>query len=183
MLVDLKELFSSKLALFIMVLTALGLVADGVGRLKESSRQSTGQNNKPLVIKPIILPQLNESDLQQINKAYAQFTSDKSESKAKIQQGMSAVDQANQQGKLKAFFIGDNQLKLKAVIQNINKDLIALIEVNNIKSGTSNVEKFTNGNLVYGYKLVVSKNTQVTLSKQQAEKTQQIILTMYTGKV
>jgi len=183
MLIDFKEVFTSKLAFFVMAVVALGVVVEGAGRLTGISSHSNSQTSTLMAITPMVLPQLDESDLLQLNKAYAPFISDKNDSETGMQQGLSAAEQENQQGELKSFFVGDNQLKLKAVIHNIDTGLIALIEINNIKLGASTIEKFTNGQLVYGYKLMISKNTQVTLSKQQAEKLQQITLTMYTGKV
>ncbi|MGL1957057.1 MAG: hypothetical protein OCD00_07050 [Colwellia sp.] len=183
MLIDFKELFTSRLALFVMVVVALGVVVEGTGRLVGISSHLNSQTNKFMPITPMILPQLDESDLLQLNKAYAPFISKKNDSKTEMQQGLSAAEQANQQGELKSFFVGDNQLKLKAVIHNINTGSVALIELNNIKLGTSKIESFANGQLVYGYKLVISKNTQVMLSKRQVEKLQQITLTMYIGKV
>lgn len=183
MLNHVSPLFTGKLAFFVMFFTALLLIGNGVSKLSNPHNQSKNQTKKLELIKPMLLPQLTVQQLTQLNKAYAPFVNKTQTDKTQTKQGMSAAEQAMQQGELKSFFIGDNKLTLKAVIQQQDSKLIALIETHNIKSGESTVESFAHGSLVYGYKLVINKNTQVLLSKEQAEKPQQITLTMYTGKV
>jgi len=183
MLSHVKSIFTSKWAVVVMVFTAVLLLSDGASKLSNTFSQSKKQANHPIAVKPMVLPQVTDQQLTQLNEAYAPFASEKKADKTQQSSGMSAAEQAMQQGELKSLFIGDNKLKLKAVIQQRNSKSVALIEIHNIKSGETTIASFAHGSLVYGYTLVINNNTQVMLSKKQAEKPQQITLTMYTTKV
>jgi len=189
MLSDVKGLLTNKIAMLVMVLTFLWLLIDSSARLFVSSSNNI-VNDKDRNISALILPQLSEQDVSELTNAYKTYGSDMPTS----QSGLSLAEQAKQQGELKSLFIGDNKLKLKAVITASENEktvertlptqsskLNALIEITNVKSGKKRIERFTDGVLVQGYMLAIEKSTQIILTKEQGQNQQKIILTMYSG--
>jgi len=188
---ELKAMFSNKLTRITVILVILWCFFDALNRFTDKTINSNDSDNA-VTIAALSAPQLSEHAFSELNKSYQQYIS-KTVDKKNTQVGLTAAEQAKQQGELKSFFIGDNKLQLKAVIQNQPQNLIALIQVENITSGIKTIEKFSPNTLVYGYKLTIEKNTQVKLSKQKSKNhnaesgqeqsnPQEIILTMYTSK-
>jgi len=190
MTAELKRLLTNKLAIIVMVLTLFWLMLDSFSRFsnKASSNIVEEVNTN---ITPLALPVLSRELVAQLSLKYKQYSTEK----AVDLKGLSAEEQAKQQGLLKSLFIGDNKLVLKAVIQYTADNsaasrqaateqtpLIALIQVTNVKTGQSGIEKFKNNQQVYGYQLTIEKNTQVVLTKQIEQTKQTIILTMYKNE-
>jgi len=191
MAVELKAMFSNKLTRITVVLVILWCFFDALNRFSGQTIDSKGADNA-ITIAALSAPQLSERTFSELNKSYQQYISKTVDQKS-TQVGLTAAEQAKQQGELKSFFIGDNKLQLKAVIQNQPKNLIALIQVESITSGIKTIEKFSQNTLVYGYELTIEKNTQVKLTKKKSKNynaesgpeqsnPQEIILTMYTSK-
>jgi len=191
--IELRAMFSNKLITITVILVILWCFFDALNRFTDKSINSNDADNA-VTIAALSAPQLSERTFSEINKSYQQYISKTVDEKS-TQVGLTAAEQAKQQGELKSFFIGDNKLQLKAVIQNQPKNLIALIQVENITSGIKTIEKFSQNTLVYGYQLTIEKNTQVKLTKQKSKSKnhnaesgqeqsnpQEIILTMYTSK-
>ncbi len=182
MVTEFKRLLSNKLSIAVMALTLFWLIADGTTRLT-SQNIVHKQSDELTEITPLVFPQLTTNLVEQLNSAYQQYNVDK-DPLLDSQTGLSAAEQAKQQGELTSVFIDDNKLELKAIIVNkgINQndaDTKALILTSKIKSGEQQIEKFNNNSQVYGYLLVIKNNTQVILTKQQPQGLQKIILTMY----
>jgi len=188
MATELKMLLTNKLSIFVVVLTLLWLLVDVTTRL---AGQSEAYNNTHELteIKPLVLPQLTTKVVEQLNLAYQQYDTNKEKS-LDSQTGMTATEQAKQQGELTSVFIDDNKIELKAIIVNKGVDegvytshehsnINALILTTDIKSSEQKIEKFSHDSQVYGYHLVIENNTQVILTKQQPQGLQEIILTMY----
>jgi hypothetical protein len=193
MAAELKAMFNNKLTKITVILVILWCFFDALNRFTDKSINSNDADNA-ITITALSAPQLSERTFSELNKSYQQYISKNVDEKSK-QVGLTAAEQAKQQGELKSFFIGDNKLQLKAVIQNKPQNLIALIQVENITSGIKTIEKFSQNTLVYGYTLIIEKNTQVKLTKQKRKSKnhidesgqeqsnpQEIILTMYTSK-
>ena len=188
MAAELKAMLSNKLSKITLVLVIIWCFFDALNRFSDKTIKSNDSANA-ITLSALSAPQLSDRTFSNINKSYQQYESkDKAATK---QQGLSAEEQDKQQGELKSFFIGDNKLQLKAVIQIEPQALIALIEVENITSGIKSIEKFSQNTLVYGYRLTIEKNTQVKLTSQKNNNDesgqeqlnpQEIILTMYTSK-
>lgn len=186
---ELKGMFSNKLTRITVVFVILWCFFDALNRFSDQVIDIKGADNA-VTIAALSVPQLSERTFSEINKNYQHYIN-KNEGEKNKQVGLTAAEQAKQQGELKSFFIGDNKLQLKAVIQNQSKNLIALIQVENITSGIQSIEKFSQNTLVYGYMLTIEKNIQVKLtsqknhnaeSGQEKSNPQEIILTMYTSK-
>jgi hypothetical protein len=187
----LKAMFHNKLTRITVILVILWCFFDALNRFTDTAINSNDADNA-VTIAALSAPQLSERTFSEINKSYQQYISKTVDEKS-TQVGLTAAEQAKQQGELKSFFIGDNKLQLKAVIQNQPENLIALIQVENITSGIKTIEKHSQNTLVYGYTLIIEKNTQVKLTKQKSKNhnaesgqeqsnPQEIILTMYTSK-
>lgn len=95
-------------------------------------------------------------------------------------EGLTKEQQLRQSGLLTEVFIDNNKLTLKAIIQlqQTNKKVV-LIDVMNIKEQQHELKRFDDQNQVYGYTLEVLNNTQVKLTAQHEQQTQEIILSMF----
>ncbi|MFQ3189629.1 MAG: hypothetical protein ACI936_000754 [Paraglaciecola sp.] len=143
--------------------------------------------------------QLSKTQLDQIKQQYTQFQKDDEEEKSTANsdiQGLTAEQQALQQGKLTLVFSGDNMLELKAVINNLdakNKDNqnYALIRVTDVKSGQNTLQAIADQQSLFGYTLSVINQTSVKLanidksnSTQQGNDVQRdIYLMMYQQQI
>jgi len=180
----LNSLIPNKLSLAILILSLLWVTVDAVNRLTPSNVSASDAKQVTNIV-DLTLPQLSAQTLSQLALAYKPYQSDIKQSKNNVK-GMSTLEQAQQQGLLKSLFIDTNKVELKAVIRNqavkSNKQLTALLLITDIKSNKSRIEKFTNDDLVYGYKLLIKANTQVILTRKQKLNEQKVILTMYKRK-
>lgn len=94
--------------------------------------------------------------------------------------GLTKEQQLRQSGLLTEVFIDNNKLTLKAIIQSQQTNIkVALINVMNIKEQQQELKRFDDQTQVYGYTLEVLNNTQVKLTAQHEQQTQEIILSMF----
>jgi len=94
--------------------------------------------------------------------------------------GLTKEEQLRQSGLLTEVFIENNKLTLKAIVQPLkNSKKVALIEVMNIKEQQHELKRFDDQTQVYGYTFEVLNNTQVKLTAQREQQTQEIILSMF----
>ena len=121
----------------------------------------------------VTVPLLSSSTNQLLNVFTAAFTEEKAAAETPDNPGMTADQQAAQQGELLTVFAGDNALSLKAVIND--EQTYVLIAQKNVKNGQLEVVKYANGASLAGYQLNVLSNTQVTLTNNN----QHIVLMMY----
>ncbi len=189
MTTQLKAMLNNTVSKITLVLVIIWCLFDALNRFSDDAIQNN-DTGTIVNVSALSTPQLNEQTFSNIYKSYQQYVNKKSDVQTK-QKGLSAEEQAKQQGELTSFFVGDNKLQLKAVIQSQSQGLIALIQSENIDSGIKAIEKFSQNTLVYGYTLTIEKNTQVKLTKQKNKndesgqeqtKPQEILLTMYTSK-
>lgn len=181
----LTNLIANKLSLVVLILSLLWVTLDAFNRLIPRN-VSVSDTKQVTNIVALALPQLSAQTLSQLTLAYQPYKSHNKQNTNKVQ-GMSAAEQAKQQGLLKSLFIDTNKIELKAVIRNqavnsdntIIKQLTALLLVTDTKLNKSRIEQFNNNSLVYGYRLSIKNNTQVALVKQQKQGEQKVILTMY----
>ena len=143
-----------------------------------------GKESKVIAISPLTLPQTKPDELTKVNQSYQQYEEKKLIEQIEEPAGMSLAEQANQQGKLRMFFINDQQITLKAIIDNksVPTSAIALLQISNIKTGEKSIEQLANNSQIYGYQLTINSNIQVTLVKvidQDVDQEQTIFLTMY----
>jgi len=154
----------NKLSLIIYILTAIWILGDVHTRfftiIKSTSSQQPVNN-----FKPFISPQINEKQAIKLSEKYKKFqVIDEIANESTLRMPLSK--QTLQQGKLNILFLGDNKLKLKAVIQtenSLSQDYYALIEVENIVKKTKKIAKYYQDDKVLGYKLSIKNNTQVNL--------------------
>jgi Na+-transporting methylmalonyl-CoA/oxaloacetate decarboxylase gamma subunit len=160
----------NKLMLGGIVVCVLLLLSDLTNRFMPSEQQSQNNFNASATsAQP--LPLLSKTALSQLTQLYSQFA--EPETPAETEQGLTAAQQAEQQGELLSLFAGDLELKLKAVIYAAEP--YVLIEQKNIKTQQTTLVKYLNEQSVQGYTLNIVSNTQVSLSKAQ----QHITLVMY----
>lgn len=141
-----------------------------------------GKESKVIAISPLTLPQTKPDELTKVNQSYQQYQEKMSIEQIEEPAGMSVAEQAQQHGELMAFFINDQQITLKAVINNKSALAIALLQISNIKTGEKSIERFANNSQVYGYQLTINNHTQVSLAKMidlDTEQVQKVFLTMY----
>ena len=142
-------------------------------------------------IDTLTLPVLTNEAFALIEKTYEKFQQDVNVLQNTKTQVMSAEQQEKQQGELVSVFVGDNQLKLKAVVSynespqsdTSKQAFYALIKVINLTKGDSVIQKYFQGEDVFGYQLVIEQNQQVQLIAhvdEQGNKTKRTInLRMY----
>ena len=173
-------LLSSPTGIIVIILTLLWVASDVSKRFANQTAKEQ-QAVKSVNITPLNLPTLNAELLGQLKMNYQPY-----QEQAPVKQnidslGMSAAEQANQQGELTRFFVKDNKVELKAIIYNAAlKDLNALILMTNIKTGDKTLNKYQHLSELEGYKVEIDKNTQVTLTKSRPQGQQKVTLMMYT---
>jgi hypothetical protein len=173
-------LLSSPTGIIVIILTLLWVASDVSKRFANQTAEEQ-QAVKSVNITPLNLPTLNAELLGQLKMNYQPY-----QEQAPVKQnidslGMSAAEQAKQQGELTRFFLKDNKVELKAIIYNAAlKDLNALILMTNIKTGDKTLNKYQHLSELEGYKVEIDKNTQVTLTKSRAQGQQKVVLMMYT---
>jgi len=173
------------LAIITSLLVFIWILADFSERflLDKDSKPISNTNFEKIALYPL---NINDKQKQNIISLYDIYKAEESNIKSEqTEQGLSVEAQSQQQGVLNQVFSGDKKLQLKAVIANDNKKqplLKALLLVTDIKTGESNIEQFINNVQVYGYTLIIDKNTQVTLTRNAEHGTQEITLVMYKGR-
>ena len=138
-------------------------------------------------VEPLALQRLSNEDIVSIEKAYENFEHSEESKQAEKVQLMSAAEQEKQQGELVSLFVGDNKLKLKAVVR-YNKQsaentgdhaYYALIETENLTKGERVVQKYQHKDDIFGYQLIIKQNQQVQLVAKKAGVQRIINLVMY----
>jgi hypothetical protein len=172
-------LLSSPTSITVIILTLLWVASDVRKRFANQTAE-VEQAVKSVNISPLNLPTLNAELLGQLKMNYQPYQEQDPVKQNIDSLGMSAAEQAKQQGELGRFFIKDNKIELKAIINNVAlKDLNALILMTNIKTGDKILNKYQHLSELEGYIVEVDKNTQVTLTKRRAQGQQKVVLTMY----
>lgn len=160
----------NKLSLATIAAVLVLLISDFTSRFIANAPQASNDfNSSANNAQP--LPLLSKTALSQLTQLYSQFA--EPETPAETEQGLTAAQQAEQQGELLSLFAGDLELKLKAVIYAAEP--YVLIEQKNIKTQQTTLVKYLNEQSVQGYTLNIVSNTQVALSKAP----QHITLVMY----
>jgi len=191
-------LLSSPTGIIVIILTLLWVASDVSKRFANQTAEEQ-QAVKSVNITPLNFPTLNAELLGQLKMNYLPYQ-EQPVNQNIDSLGMSAAEQANQQGELTRFFIKDNKVELKAIITltvvkpqsaeqrsvTINKKNIAKLQalflITNNTSGVKKIEKYRHGQEVHGYQLSIPNNTEVVLTRALAEQKQKIILTMYTRR-
>lgn len=135
----------------------------------------------------LTMPRLSNESFALIESRYENFDQNEESKQANKTQLMSAAEQEKQQGELVSIFIGDNQLKLRAVvsynIQPENKAVehayYALIEITDLIKGERVIQKYQHKDDVFGYQLIIKPNQQVQLVAQSGAAKRIINLVMY----
>ncbi|WP_165724810.1 hypothetical protein [Pseudoalteromonas sp. SA25] len=159
-----------KLTIGAIVVCILLLISDFTGRFIQSSPHAqnnfdTGNNNtQPL---PLLSSNAHK-ELTALFSRYAEPTKN-----TQTEQGLTAAQQAEQNGELLSVFAGNLELKLKAVI--FAPMPYVLIEQKNVKTQQTTLVKYINEESIQGYTLSILSNTQVALYKAS----QHITLVMY----
>lgn len=185
----------SKLSLFVLLLTLFLVIIDAKKRFfGDDINNNKQQTVSALPILP--LPKANAELQQEVDREFKSYQENDMQDADKALSLMGVEEQAKQQGELTKLFAGDNIIELKAVIINtkpnrlkspilnsepskLAEDLTVLLLVTNAKSNNSVIERFTNQDDVYGYKLNIIENTQITLIKNNEQGQQKVVLTMY----
>lgn len=168
--------FRSKLSLAAIMCTLIWVAIDLDGRLFGQHKKNT-QNTKQVKVSSVVLPIVSAELVVTIDNLYSKYREDAEEDTV-TSFTMTKEQQALQSGQQTTFFVNDNTLRLKAVLQTemeTESKKYALIEVTNVKTQKTTIEKFADLTNVYGYKMSITSNTQVSLRKQK----QLVTLSMY----
>jgi hypothetical protein len=180
--------FLNKLGLAVLLLTLLWVVIDAKQRF--FAEPKTAQSlQPPTSVSTLVLPKTNEPLVQALTNTLAPYQDKNSEnSNSNTNQRMTLEQQAQQSGDLSQLFVGDKTLALKALITKTidsantsaqNQLQKALLLVTHIPTNESVIESFENKANVYGYQLSILSNNQIMLTKENAQSTQQVTLTLY----
>ncbi|MDX2369997.1 MAG: hypothetical protein QNK36_16605 [Colwellia sp.] len=176
------SLLTNKVVLFTLVVTLVWIIFDVNQRFLGQAKTKTAKQEQ-VSIKPMHLPNASAQNIAELTERYLQYRSNDSEKKTAIDV-LSAEQQAKQQGELKALFIGDNKLELKAIFNSIvskKAQRIVMLKVTNIKSNQQSLESYGHLDNVYGYQLNVIDNHHIELNNLSNKK-QLIGLSMYNRK-
>jgi len=177
-----KSFLSNKIVVVTFLITLLWIIFDVSQRftgqiIKKQQRQ------EQVAIQPLHNPSISAQALTELKKIYQQYRQNET-TKSTNTDVLSAEQQAKQQGALKALYIGDNKLELKAIINSIvasKTQRLAMIKVTNTKTMQASLERFKHLETVYGYQLNVIDNRQVQLNNLSNKK-QLITLSIYNRK-
>jgi hypothetical protein len=185
---SMHTVFLNKLGVAVLLLTLLWVVIDAKQRLF-SNQQGAQSLQPPTSVSTLALPKTNESLVQALTNTLAPYQDKNSEnSNSKTNQQMTLEQQAQQSGDLSQLFVGDKTLALKALITKTidsantsaqNQLQKALLLVTHTPTNESVIESFENKANVYGYQLSILSNNRVMLTKENAQSTQQVTLTLY----
>lgn len=136
---------------------------------------------------PLVLPSFTADAYALLESTYKNFSQNQEQQSDAKARAMSVAEQEKQQGELRSLFVGDNQLKLKAVVSYnvqqennaLEKAYYALIEVKDLTKGERVVQKYQHKDDVFGYQLIIKQNQQVQLVAQSGEAKRIINLVMY----
>lgn len=172
---------TDKLVQIALLLATLWCLTDFINSMVSGS--SKGVSLEKFADPNVVYQSFSEAEHNSLVERYSLFTPTENEQQetTKAQQGMSLEEQQKQQGLMQSAFISDYKIALKAVVSNtVTAEKQVLLQVENIKTGEINIERFSETEQVYGFDLKVLKATQISLSKTNADNSQQkIILTMY----
>jgi hypothetical protein len=188
---SMHTVFLNKLGLAVLLLTLLWVVIDAKQRLF-SNQQGAQSLQPPTSVSTLALPKANESLVQALTNTLAPYQDKNSEnSNSKTNQQMTLEQQAQQSGDLSQLFVGDKTLALKALITKTidsantsaqTQQQKALLLVTHTQTNESVIESFENKANVYGYQLSILSNNRVMLTKENAQSTQQVTLTLYENQ-
>ena len=178
---EIKNLLTSKTSGVVVTLTLIWVILDSNSRLF-INEVDVDKKNVGFVVSPLPYPMLTKEKAEEIKTLFLPYTSETP--KSANETIMSLEEQNKQQGKLETVYIDNNKLSLKAILRNTisqtqNKEIVALISIEDITTGEQKLEKFSHDSNIYGYRLTIESNTQVLLSKQHEQHIQKITLTMY----
>jgi hypothetical protein len=177
-----KLLLSNKVVLVTFIVTLLWVMFD-VNERFTGQVMKKQQKHEQVAILPLHNPSISDQTLAELKKSYQQYRQNET-TKSTSSDILSAEQQAKQQGELKALYIGDNKLELKAIINSIvasKTQRLAMIKVTNVKTTQASLERFEHLDDVYGYQLAITNNRQVQLNNLSNKK-QRITLSMYNRK-
>jgi hypothetical protein len=185
---SMHTVFLNKLGLAVLLLTLLWVVTDAKQRFFANPETAQPQQS-PSSVSTLALPKANEPLVQALTNTLAPYQDKNSEnSNSNTNQLMTLEQQAQQSGDLSQLFVGDKTLALKALITKTidsantsaqNQLQKALLLVTHIPTNESVIESFENKANVYGYQLSILTNNQIMLTKENAQSTQQVTLTLY----
>jgi hypothetical protein len=185
---SMHTVFLNKLGLAVLLLTLLWVVIDAKQRF--FAEPKTAQSlQPPTSVSTLVLPKTNEPLVQALTNTLAPYQDKNSEnSNSNTNQRMTLEQQAQQSGDLSQLFVGDKTLTLKALITKTidsantsaqTQQQKALLLVTHTPTNESVIESFENKANVYGYQLSILSNNQIMLTKENAQSTQQVTLTLY----
>ena len=185
--IPVKHFYTTPLAIFSLAIVMVWCLADFAERFmpgESSGRISSGRLSSLETEIFSIEPPHGNGVLAQYRSYLQQDTTSNQQI---VELGMSAEEQSKQAGDLATMYIGDRKLELKAVVSDAKQQtspLVVLILVSNVKTGDSEIERFSDRADVYGYQLRVLRNTQVELVRRKPSDgpaaTEQVIrLTMF----
>ena len=180
--------FLNKLGLAVLLLTLLWVVIDAKQRFFAKPEAAQSQQ-PPTSVSTLALPKANEPLVQALTNTLAPYQDKNSEnSNSNTNQLMTLEQQAQQSGDLSQLFVGDKTLALKALITKTidsantsaqTQQQKALLLVTHTPTNESVIESFENKANVYGYQLSILTNNQIMLTKENAQSTQKVTLTLY----
>jgi hypothetical protein len=176
-----KQAGLGSLSILVILLVLSFIVADMSQRLLVTHRDV----NTRLILEPLTAIktlQLSPAHLAKLRDKYAQFTpQDKDNSGDGTESVLSQAQQALQGGELQKVFVGSKSLTLRAILQDTQRGnrSFALVEVSDMTSNTTSVEKVIDSHNIEGFKLSIISGTAVTLNRTLTEEIQNITLSMY----
>jgi len=165
----------------LLLLLVLGMVLlDAYQRFYTSDNEI---NKRVLLqdLQPITTAQLTKAQYAKITELYSRFNLQENTQQGLDSTLLSDEQQALQNGELLNVFVGTKMLKLRAVVfdKSSSNDAYAIIEIVDLPTDKHSTEKISDFNEVEGFKVSITTNTKVSLSRTINGRLQQIILTMY----
>ncbi len=175
---SLQSLYTSKVFQLTLVITLLWTFQDANNRFNTDTDQKAVKGTS-FVVEQLKGPQITEAEINAIFQLFPKKLPDETSVATDIKnKGMSELEQYMQKGDLDKLYVGEHLLTLKAIITAVPKSNIgaatsknanlqqALILVKSVNGDGQKIEKFSQGDDVYGFNLEIESNKRVILTRE-----------------
>jgi hypothetical protein len=168
------------MTLAVIAVSIIFITVDFFGRFLGADKDIRNTQQSSEILTQLSLPQLSSEQFGQLEQAFVSFEEEAPEPVAKLE-GLSELQQQQQQGELTEFYAGDLRYRLLAIIypqgdEQALKKPLALLKVTNIKTPNAlSIEQIYHGDTFANLTVSITSTKKISLIKGP----RQIELLMY----
>jgi hypothetical protein len=168
------------MTLAVIVVSMIFITVDFFGRFLGADKDIRNGEQSGDILTQLSLPQLSPAQFGNLQQAFVSFEEEFSEPVTELE-GLSELQQQQQQGELTEFYAGDLRYRLLAIIypqgdEQALKNPLALLKVTSVKApSTLSVEQIYHGDTFANFTVSITSTKKISLSQGA----RQIELLMY----